>query len=243
MNTVLSLLIIFAVVGISVFYQATRGVEGQQRTFSVTGEAEVATVPDLATLSFSVVTEGIDSEKIQEENNKKINSVIVFVKGHDVEKEDVQTSGYNLNPKYNYDRQTGVSNIIGYTLSQNVTVKVRDLESVSAIVGGLPALGVNQISSPQFSIEDQDAAMEEARTEAIENAKEKAKSLAKKTGLRLGDVINVTESGGRYDYPMYYGGAGVDGDIMMETKAMSAPTIEPGTQDVRVYVTLTYEVK
>lgn len=244
LNVVLGLIIIFAFVGIGAFYKVTRGVEGQ-RTFAVTGEAKVATAPDLATLTFAVVTEGSKPENLQEENTKKINAVIAYVKGQDIAKEDVQTSGYNLYPKYNYNRNTGESDIVGYTLTQNVTVKIRDLESVGTIIGGLTNLGVNQINTVQFTIEDQDAAQEEAREEAIEKARAKAKSLADKAGIRLGRVIDIQESGG--GYPPYYMresavmGMGSSDAVKAPTPTM--PTIEPGTQDVYVSVTLVYEVR
>lgn len=243
LNVVLGLTIIFAFVGISAFYKATRGIEGQ-RTFAVTGEAKVATMPDLATLGFAVVTEGPRPESLQEENTKKINAVIEYVKGQDVAKEDVQTSGYNLYPKYNYDRFSGESEIIGYTLTQNVTVKVRDLERVGTIIGGLTKLGVNQINTVQFSIEDQDSAQEEARAEAIEKARAKAKSLADKAGIRLGRVIDVQESGGGYPMPYYMRSeSAVMGMGGADAVKAPTPTIEPGTQDVYVSVTLIYEVR
>ena len=89
--------------------------------------------PDVATLSFSVVSEGADPEKLQNDNTDKINKALDFVKSEGVESKDIKTAGYNLSPRYKYDQKTGRSSIDGYTLPQTVIVKIRDLSKVGPL--------------------------------------------------------------------------------------------------------------
>ena len=124
------------------------------KTITVSAEGKVTASPDIAQLSFSVVSEGMNPEKIADDNNKKISAAIEFVKLNGVELEDVKTTNYNLNPRYEYDEDKRTSYISGYVLTQTVSVKIRDLGGVAKILGGLPSVGINQIFSVGFSIDD-----------------------------------------------------------------------------------------
>ncbi|TSC82265.1 MAG: hypothetical protein G01um101419_619 [Parcubacteria group bacterium Gr01-1014_19] len=212
------------------------------RTISVSAEGKVVVAPDLATLSFSVVSQGKDPVKLQEDNNTKINTAIEFVKSQGVAAADVKTADYNLSPNYHWDEKTRVSSIDGYTLNQTVIVKVRDLSKVASILGGLPARGINQLGGVNFSIDDPDKFLNEAREEAFSKARAKAEAMAKYNGVRLKKVVNFTEYGGGYPGPIYYAkeaSMGRGGDMALPPM----PTIEPGSQEVTVSVNVTYEIR
>ncbi len=211
------------------------------KTFSVSAEGKTVVSPDIANISFSVVSEGKNPEIIAEENNRKISLAIDLVKSHGVEEKDIKTTQYNLNPKYEYDEKIKKSFISGYTLTQTVLAKVRNLGKVSKILGGLPGLGINQIDSISFDIDDPEKYLIEARNQAFDKAKEKAKSMAEKNGVRLGKIINFGEyqSG-----PVYYGyesfskAGGLDAGA-----SIAVPTIQPGSQEVKINISITYEIK
>lgn len=213
------------------------------RTFMVSAEGKVTVKPDIAKLSFSVVSEGADTAVIFKENNERINSAIKFVKSSGVEDKDIQTAQYNLYPKYSYNKQTGRSDIYGYSLTQTVNIKIRNFEKISDILRGLPEIGINQMGSVQFSIDDNEKYLAEARDIAFKKAHDKAKEMAEKNGVRLGKIINFSEYQST-PYPNYYGAsAGMGGGVDMIAKTIPSPTIEPGSEEVSIQVNVNYQIK
>lgn len=212
------------------------------RVINVSAEGKVVVSPDIANLSFSVVSQGKDPEKLQTDNNAKINNALDFIKSEGVESKDIKTADYNLSPNYRYDEKRGVSSIDGYTLSQTVLVKIRNLEKAGKILAGLPPRGINQIGGLNFSIEDPDKFLNEARKEAFEKAFAKAETMAAQNNVRVKGVVTFNEYGGGYPGPIYmraeaFGKGGDAGPAPMP------PSIEPGSQEVTVQVNVTYEIK
>lgn len=211
------------------------------RVIYVSAEGEVVAVPDVAEIYFSVVSEDDNATIIQKTNTDKVNKAIEFVKGEGVDAKDIKTSQYSLYPKYDYDRFTGQSNIYAYELRQSVTVKIRDFDKISAIVSGLTSLGVNEIGQLQFEIDDPEVYLQQAREEAFMKAQEKAETMARQNDVRVGRVVTFSESTG-YTQPMYFKAMGMGG-ATAEDMGMPAPSIEPGSQEVKVTVNVTYEIK
>lgn len=223
---------------IAVYYgvltkQTLRAPVGSQIMMSAVGRATAA--PDIAQIGFSIVTTGKEAAKVQEDNDKKMAKVIDFLKSKGVTEADIKTANYNLYPQYNYNTGEQPPPITGYTLNQSVTAKIRNLESVSGIIGSLTSQGVNQIDNVSYSIDDPDSVKAEARQEAVAKARAKAEELAQRLGVRLGRVVGFSEND--YSdpgvYPRYDAGFGGGG----------ASPVQPGTQDVEVQVTLTFELK
>ena len=209
------------------------------RTVTVSAEGIATIVPNLATVSFSVISEGASATTIQEENTKKMNAAIAIVKGFKISDKDIQTSAYNLSPRYTYEQKTGKSRIDGYQITQTVTVKVRNLDDAGKIVGQLPAAGINQISGPDFSVENMDAFLHGAREEAFNKAYAKAKELARLAGAGVGRVVTFSEgSGNNYPRPMY-----MKAEMGMGGDASSVPQFEAGSDEARVTVSVTYELR
>ena len=209
------------------------------RTVTVSADGTATLVPNLATVSFSVVSEGASATAIQSDNAKKMNAAIALVKGFNVDEKDIKTSAYNLSPRYTYEQKTGRSHIDGYQITQTVTVKVRNLDDAGKIVGALPSVGVNQITGPDFSVEDMDAFLHSAREEAFNKAYAKARELARLAGAGVGRVVTFSEStGGNYPHPMY-----MKADMAVGGEAASAPQFEAGSDEARVTVSVTYELR
>ena len=208
------------------------------RTISVSAEGKADVSPDMAILSFSVVSEGATPDAVSADNVGKMNAAIDFVKGKGIGEKDIKTTGYALSLKYEYDEKTKKTYISGYTLTQTVSVKVRDLAKVAEVLGGLVPLGINQISEVSFTVENQDQYLTEARNQAFEKAKTKAEQMASVNGAALGRIINFSE----YQSPIYYKGAALGmggGDIA----SAAVPQIQPGTQEISVQVSITYALK
>lgn len=230
-----------------------RSVQGNYRSFTVSGEGRTVIVPDIAEFSFGVLTEGgTDIAKLQTENTTKVNQAIAFVKSKGVDAKDIQTQRYSLNPRYqNVYCNPGLrsetvcppATIVGYTIQQTVLVKVResDFAKLGELLSGLVGAGANTVSQLHFTIDDPAEAENSARAAAIEQAEAKAKAVAKAAGVGLGELLSIDESG-YYPYQKNYrleASYGMGGDAVMAP----APAIEPGSQEVTVTVNLRYEIK
>lgn len=215
------------------------------RTFSVDGSADVDVTPDVALFTATVTTEGgQDVAALQTTNSEKMNAINAFVKEQGIKDKDLKTLQYNLSPRYGSSSCTPTgycppATIVGYTLTQNLEVKVRDTEKLSGLLSGVVEKGANTVSDVRFVLDDDTDAKNEAREEAIAKAKAKAQATAKAAGFRLGKLVTLYEMSDPTE--PYYGGMG--GAMELSAKADVAPTIEPGTQTTKVTVTLTYEVK
>ncbi len=209
------------------------------RSFTVSADGKATVVPDIANVSFSVVSEGSDPERLQVDNNDKMTKAIDFVKSLGVDAKDIKTTNYNLSPRYEYDEKTRKSYITGYTLTQTASVKIRDLSKVAKILGGLSNSGVNQITGPSFGIEDPEKYLGEARKQAFEKAKAKANVMALENGVRIKRLVNFSEFQGG-PVPYYRAEALGGGGDFAKTPL---PTIELGTQEVTVQVSVTYEIE
>jgi len=207
-------------------------------TVTIGGEGKVTAKPDVAKVQLGIVTEGATVKDIQKKNTEKMNAIISALKGMGIKSEDLQTENYNLNPRY--DWTDGKQNLIGYVVSQNLSVKIRDLDKAGDVIAKGGELGSNQIGGIQFVIDDPKALEAQARDKAIDDARQKADVLAKKLGLQVAKVISFNESSGNVIPPQPY--------LMMD-KAMAsgeaapAPQIEPGSQEVISNVSVTFEVR
>ncbi len=218
-------------------------------SFSVNGEGKVTVIPDIGQFSFNVITEGGENlADLQQENVSDVNKVMDFLKSKDISEEDIKTLSYNVRPRYQYFdcyERNGVCpppEIVGYTIDQSVQVKVRNLEDAGDVLAGVVDNGANSVSQLSFTLDDPTSAENEARAEAIGQAKEKAKAVAEAGDFRIGRLLSV--SAGSY-YPTKASAYGIGGAA--EDAALSsipvAPSVEPGSEEVVVNVTLVYEIK
>jgi len=225
------------------------------RTLTVSAQGKTTATPDLAEISFSVVSQGKDPNALNADNNQKMSAVITFVKSLNIASSDIATTNYNLEPNYptvvNQIYSTNMpvtpptpttinaNTIIGYTLTQSVEVKVRDFTNIAKLLGGLPPLGINQIGGVTFTFDNPDSVLAVARADAMAKAKVKASEMAGEAGVSLGEVVNVQEYGNVPVYPMMNAASPMAEGV---SSAPVAPTIEPGTQDITDQVTVVYSL-
>ena len=222
------------------------------RTFTVQGEGKVIAIPDIALVSLSILTEGgKDLAALQKENTEKGNAIIAYLKESGVDKKDIQTQSYRISPRYqNYScggqllgsaEPCPPSEIVGYAIFQEITVKVRDLSAAGSLVSGVVAQGANTVSGPDFTIDEPEMLQNEARAKAVASARVKAFAMAKAGGFRLGKPVSIYE-GYATPFPVRYAldskAEGMGGDM-----AFPAPAFEPGSEDISATVSVAYEIR
>ena len=209
------------------------------RTITVSAEGKTVASPDVAESSFSIVSRGENPEQLAAANNGKMSAVIENLTANGVDKKDIKTTNYDLAPNYGYDKVTGRNFIFGYTLTQAVFVKMRDFGKVPAIIAGLTSLGVNQIGGISFSIDDPEKVLAEARADALKKAQAKANQMASETGARIGNVLSVAEN---QNQPIQYLNER-SGAMGVAASSAPAPAIEPGTQEIKVNISVVYSLE
>lgn len=246
---VMAALLIFAYAAISYVNTYSKSIEPSSfRSFSVSAEGKVTALPDIAQFTFKVITEGGKNiSDLQIQNTEKMNKAIEFVKSNNVEVKDIKTQSYNLKPRYQYYNcshpESSVApcpppEIVGYTITQTVLIKVRDFKKIGDILSGVIQNGANEVSQLSFTIDNSTIVQNQARNEAITKAKEKAISIAKAGGFKMGRLLSLEEG-----YTPYYPYETMKGMGGESAPLAAVPTIEPGSQEVTVTVTLKYEIK
>jgi len=207
-------------------------------TITIDGEGKVTGKPTLAQVDLGMFMEGKDVPQLQNDNSQKVNAIIAAMKGLGIAEADLQTSNYTISPKFEY--KDGVQNVIGYTISQNLSLKVRDLSKLSAVLAKAGQLGTNQVNGVSFTIDDPTELKQEARKKALQDARSKAQELADALGVTVEHVVTFSESSNPLMQPLPYmykaeatgmGGGG------------SAPEIQPGSLDVISHVSVTFEIR
>lgn len=203
-------------------------------TIIIDGQGKMIGTPDIARINVGMVTEADTVVDAQDANTEKMNKLITELKKMGIDSKDMQTVDYSIWPKYEYTE--GRSNIVGYTVSQSVQIKIRDTEKISLALAAAGQAGANQVSGVSFDIDDPDALKEQARLEALQDAQDRAQNVVQALGVTLGNAVGFSESvyypatRGYLDYAEGLGGAG------------DAPQIESGTMEITSDVTVTYEI-
>lgn len=204
---------------------------------SVVGEGRVEVVPDTANITVGITVNNVASvEAAESQINEINNNIIASLKDLGIPTEDIQTSNYSINPNYTYDERT--QRIDGYNAQASVTIRTQEIDLAPQIVSRATEAGANQVNGISYSVDDPAKFREEARTAAIENAKQQAEKLASELGIKLGKVTNIVESSAGSPQP-FYREAFATQDLAVAESA--PPTFEPGSQTVTSTVTLYFE--
>lgn len=169
---------------------------------TVTGEAAVNRAPDQATLSIGVTTQAETAAEALAQNSAAMTAVIDRLKAAGIEDRDLQTQGLSVNPNWTgYDSSISGSRIDGYTATNILSVRVAALETLGEVLDAAVADGANTLNGLSFGLADPRPAMDEARRLAVADALAKATLLAEAAGVKLGDIVTISEGGG-YGGPM-----------------------------------------
>ena len=215
--------------------QATinQSITGTRLDISATGE--VTRVPDIAVISAGVVSRAATATAAIGEASARMERVRAALKRAGVADRDVQTSSISLNPEYRYP-ENQAPELTGYTASNQVTVRFRDIRSSGKILDALVAEGANQINGPNLTIDNPDAALDEARANAVASGRARAQLYARSLGMRVARLVSVSESGG-YAVPP----PAPPQPMMMARDASTK--IDPGEQKLQVSLAMVFELQ
>ena len=206
-------------------------------TISVTGRGEVATTPDMATVSLSVSNEGATAREALSANSANMAAVMERLKSAGIEERLIQTSGLNVSPRWDHGKNDGrPPRITGYTASNQVTVIIHDLGKLGRILDEAVSDGANGLGGISFGLQDPKPAISEARKGSVQDAIEQAQLYAEAAGVRLVRITNISPQ--TVHRPMPYAMAA---GSMVADMAESVP-VAGGEIDTRAEVTITWEI-
>ncbi len=204
----------------------------------VTAEGKVSAVPDLATVTLGITAQAATVAGAQSQAASAMNAVMAALNAKGVAERDIQTSFYNISELTRWDSVRQQSENIGFQVTNNVTVKIRDLDKTGEIIDSVVAAGgdLTRVNNIRFSVEDREAYYAAARAEAVQAALSKAEDIARLAGVRLGTLTYITEStSSYYPAPVYYERAALD-------SAASTP-VSPGEIEVTLNIQATFAIR
>ena len=213
----------------------TQTIAGTRLDINATGE--VTRVPDVAVISTGVVTRSTTASGAIQDAANRMERVRAALKRAGVADKDIQTSAINLNPEYRYETNQPPQ-LVGYSATNQLTVRFRDIRNSGKILDALVAEGANQINGPTLVIDQPEAALDEARARAVANGRARAELYARGLGMRIVRVVSVSESGGSYPVPppmpMY---------ARAEMAQAADTKIDPGVQKLQVNLAMVFELQ
>ena len=224
---------VFAAIAIATMASSAFG-QSLPPTVSVTGEASISVPPDLAQIDSGVTTEAKTAREASEANNKAMGGVLQALKNAGIAEKDIQTSRLSLSPQSTPGRNPNAPfQITGYRASNRVTVTIRDITKVADTIDVLVGSGANEISGISFMVSKASKLLDDARAEAIADARRKAEIYAKAANISLGAPISISEETAPGPVPYRK---------MAADMAASAPVAQ-GQETLRVSVSVSYELK
>jgi uncharacterized protein YggE len=202
----------------------------------ITATGKTTRVPDLATIRAGVVTQAPTAAAALSDNANRMSAVLSALKRAGIQPRDVATANVSLQPQYRYeDNKPPV--ITGYQATNNVSIRFRDIAKSGQILDALVAQGANQIDGPNLSLDQPDAALDEARVDAVKRAQARAELYAKATGLSVSRILTIAEGG-------EIAGPPPPMPVYRMAAAKAADTqVLPGESDVTVTITVRFLLK
>jgi uncharacterized protein YggE len=201
-----------------------------RRHIIVVGHGEAEARPDTATVQIGVRTEAPTAHEALAQNNAQTKAIHEKIKEIGIDPNDIQTSTFSIFSTYDNEKPE----ITGYRVNNTISVTIRDLDQASTLLDQVVLAGANQINGISFRVSDPVALLEQARAKAVQDARAHAAQLAQAAGATLGEVLVITENvGSQPPQPAVVEAAGKGGDVL----------IEPGQQQIRVAVQMTYALE
>ena len=238
-------LIIFAVIALALLMSAcqpavavSQNGQANVRTLSVTGSGQSYLAPDIAYIYIGVHTEKQTAAEAVDENTSQTQKLIQAIQDFGIDAKDIRTTNFSIWPMDQYDPATGrPTGEKTYAVDNTVYVTVRELDRLGDLLDTAVQAGANTVNSVQFDVADKDAALKEARVDAMKDAQTQAKELAEAAGLSLGEVQSINFADNQY--PIFDGKGGGGGAA---AEAAAVP-IQPGQLTFTVTVNITYAIK
>jgi uncharacterized protein YggE len=199
---------------------------------SVTGDATVSAAPDLAQIEGGVTSEAKTAREASETNNAAMAKVLLALKGAGIDEKDYQTSRLSLQPQ-NAPNRPGPSAIVSYRASNRVTVRLRDVTKLANVIDAMVGAGANDIGGINFMVSRASKLLDDAREQAIADARRKAEIYAKAAGVTLGAPLSISEEGS--PAPMSF--------RKMAAAPMAAAPVAQGEETLQVTVSVSWAIK
>jgi uncharacterized protein YggE len=219
--------ILIVLIGMALAFASAQAVE---KTVTVTGEATVGIAPDTAVIRIGVTSQEKTAREAGEANAKQMTSVLAAIKASGIAERDIQTSRLSLQPQYDPNKG-GTARLTGFQATNQVTIKIRDIENLPAVLDRAIAAGANEMSGIEFVVSEQSKLLDQAREDAVADARRKAELFARAAGVKLGNVISISEEGPAPPQPR-----------PMQAMRAGAVPVAPGEQTLRAIVTVSYEL-
>ncbi len=206
------------------------------RTMTLAGRGEIRVAPDMAVVMIGVLSQGDTAADALKANTAAMQAVLGSLKGAGIEGKDIQTSNFAVQPRYDYNTGNQPPRLVGYDVSNSVTVAVRKLDTLGAVLDKAVSAGSNQINGVLFQVAKPEAPMDEARKLAVADAARKAKVYAGASAVELGNILSIAEiSGVTPPIPL-------DAKMVRAESAVDVP-IARGEQVISVDVNIVWEIK
>jgi uncharacterized protein len=200
-----------------------------ERLVTVTGEATVSVAPDTAMIRIGVTSQGKNAREASEANAKQMTAVLAAIKSAGIPERDVQTSRLSLQPQYDPNK-SGTARLLGFQVTNQVTIKIRDIGRLPSILDHAIGAGANEMSGIEFVVSEQSKLLDQARDDAVADARRKAELYAWAAGSKVGHVVAITEEGS------------TPPPRLMQALRAGAVPVAPGEQTLRATVTVSYEL-
>jgi uncharacterized protein YggE len=216
-----------------------------RNSITVAGKGELMVKPDIANISFSITAEDMDVSKASDVVNKNMADVIASLKANGVSEKDIKTTDYNIYPRYDYVKDasmyySGKQVLAGYSVTQSIDLKIRDLSKTGKIITELGKLKVTNMSGLTFTNDKYDDLVKQAREDAIKQARAEAKKLAKSLDVDLGEIISFSDNN---NYPIYNYARDMMKSSTLGMGVPEAAVVPTGENKIISNVSITYEIK
>ena len=199
-----------------------------ERLVTVTGEATVSVAPDMAVIRIGVTSQGKTAREASDTNARQMTAVLAAIKDAGIAERDVQTSRLSLQPQYDPNKG-GTARLLGFQVTNQLTIKIRDVAKMPGILDRAIGAGANEMSGIEFVVSQQGKLLDQARDDAIADARRKAALYARAAGAKLGPVAAIAEEGS-------------NPPRLMQAMRAGAVPVSPGEQTLRAVVTVSYEL-
>ncbi|WP_238365303.1 SIMPL domain-containing protein [Mesobacterium pallidum] len=214
---------------------AASGLMAQEAaTITVSAEGEVEAAPDMAMVRIGVREAADSADAAMDAASAAMDAMLAALSAAGIEARDMQTSGLRLNPVYD-SRSSGVERQVGFEAVNTLTLRIRDLDGLGGVLDTLVReAGANTLNGLSFGLSDPAPLMDEARRDAVAEARHRAEVLAEAAGVTLGKLVSIQDGGGGMPYPV--------AAPMMEARSAGAVPVAAGEVTVNANVTMTWEI-
>ena len=227
--------------GIILSASAIAGETNGPGTISIQGQGHISAEPDTAFINSGVTTQAKTAREALSANTASMTNLIIVLENAGIEPKDIQTANFSIQPQYVYADSSGNKRpprIVGYSVSNSVAVRVREIENLGVILDQIVSVGANTINNISFSVKDTDALYNEARERAMADAIQKANLYANAASVELGRITSISENGGFQPQPV-----GAPRLAMMEMAASAPVPVQAGELTYNITVSVQWELE